>query len=76
MSEEFDGIEVHRKTIEEFRSELTDSIFLAIKEETANSTTFMKSADYFSVKLSEAKIEGIHKALNIIIEASIIEVKE
>ena len=76
LSEEFDGVVVQKKTIEEFRSELVDLIYAAIREENKNSITFMENANYYNVKLSEAKIEGLNKAFGIIIDAPTVSVKE
>lgn len=69
-------ITTKKKTIEQFRQELVDAIYSAIREETIISADFTKEADYFRAKLAEAKIEGLHKALGIMLDASIVEVKE
>jgi len=71
-----EGIACKSKSIEQFRGELVDSIFSAIRKETANSTVFMENADYLNAKLVEAKIEGLHKAMSIMLDASTIVVKE
>ena len=76
LDEEMSEIAVQEKTIEQFRQELVDDIFKRVAEETTNSATFTKNGNYYSAKLAEAKIEGLYKALNIIFEASTIDVKE
>ncbi len=65
-----------RKTVEGFRVEITDAIFKAIRRETSRSASFTRKADYFRAKLAEAKIEGFHVALGIVIDAATTEVKE
>jgi hypothetical protein len=64
------------KTVEEFRVEVTDAIYKAIKKEINKSAAFTRTADYLSAKLAEAKIEGLHIALGAIIDAATVEVKE
>ena len=74
--EEFEGIVVKEKPIEQFRQEMVDDIFKAVTKETTSAAIFTKNGDYYNAKLAEAKIEGLHKALSIILEASTIDVKE
>lgn len=77
--EEYDGvgkITAQKKILEQFRVEIVDAIFSTIREETANSVVFMENADYLNAKLTETKIEGLHKALGIVLAASTVEVKE
>jgi len=69
-------METRKKTIEQFRIEITDAIYSAIKKETNRSAEFTRTADYFRAKLAEAKIEGLHIALGAIIDAAAVEVKE
>ena len=80
LSDEFDGIAakpaVQKKTVEQFRAEIVDSLLNSIKKETEKSVDFIKVADYLNAKVTEAKIEGLHTALGVIIDASTISVKE
>jgi len=79
LSEEFDGmgeIVVKEKPIEQFRQDMIDDIFRAITKETTSSTDFEQRGDLFNAKLSGAKIEGLHKALSIMLETSTVVVKE
>ena len=70
-----DEVAVKEKPVEQFRQEIVDNIFQVITKEICSSVLFMGRADYLSVKLCEAKIEGLQKALSIMLEASTIDVK-
>ena len=70
------AIAVKEKPAEQFRQDIVDGIFRAITKETTSSTDFEQRGDLFNAKLSEARIEGLHKALGIVLEASTINVKE
>ncbi len=76
LDEEMSEIAVQEKPIEQFRQEMIDGIFQAVTKETGRSTSFMKKADYYNAKRAEAKIEGLHQALSIILEVSTVVVKE
>ena len=69
-------MEITKKTIEDFRVEIVDSIYSAIRKETTRSASFTRKANYFNAKLAEAKIEGLHIALGAVIDAATVEVKE
>jgi len=70
------AIAVKEKPIEQFRQDMIDDVFRAITKETTSSTDFEQRGDLFNAKLSEARIEGLHKALGVILEVSTIVVKE
>jgi len=79
LSEEFEvvcEIAVKEKPMEQFRQEMVDDLFQEITKETNNSATFTENGNYYNAKLTEAKIEGLHKSLSIILEVSTIDVKE
>lgn len=79
LRKELDGIDeiaIQEKPIEQFRQEIVDSIFRAITKETDRSVFFVQKADYVRAKFCDYKIEGLHKAMNIMLEASTIGVKE
>ena len=79
LSEEFDGvgeITTQKKPIEQFRQEIISYIFQAIGKETDRSVSFVEKADYVRAKFCDYKIEGLHKALSIMMEESTIDVKE
>ena len=71
-----DEVTIKEKTTEQFRQEMIDDIFQAITKETDRSTSFVEKANYYGAKLAEAKIEGLHKALSIMLDASTVSVKE
>lgn len=71
-----DKIIVQEKSAEQFRQEIIDNIFQAIARETSRSVSFVEKADYLNAKLTDAKIDGLHKVLSIMLDASIIDVKE
>ncbi len=60
---------IKKKTIEEFRVEITDSIYKSIRKETTRSATFTRAGNYLEAKISEARIEGLHLALSSVIDA-------
>ena len=86
LSKEFEGIgdgvetvykiKTQEKTVEQFRTEVVDALYAAIKRETVRSVSFVEIADYVRAKFCENKIEGLNKALGIIVDASTILVKE
>lgn len=65
-----------RKTIEEFRVEVTDNLYKHIKREVRRSANFVRIANYYEAKLSEARLEGLHLGLSAVIDAVTVEVKE
>jgi len=67
---------VQEKPVEQFRQEIIADIFRMIEEETRRAISFVEKADYVRSKFCECKIEGLHKALGIILEASTVDVKE
>ena len=67
---------VQGKSIEQFRQDIVDDLFREITKETASSVTFVERGDYVRAKFCDYKIEGLHKALSIMLYASTIVVKE
>lgn len=73
---EVDKTTVQEKSVEQFRQEIIDGIFRVIGRETDRSVSFVEKADYLNAKLTDAKIEGLHRVLGIMLDASTIVVKE
>ena len=62
--------------VNEFRANVSDELHKELRKETTRAARFVRQANYYEAKITEAKIEGLHVALGILIDEPAVVIEE
>lgn len=60
----------------ELKARIIEKLYTHSRRETKRAVAFVKSADYARAKFCESRNEGLHKAISIVLDEAVVEVKD